>query len=131
MCGCEKGFTEVMTSNGFLDYCTKTPGSDYKKVNVKRSRGRLRHMHKQNESRTWTLQPLGPGGKSHIYLPILPQWFSFIVQHCIFLHFPCSKHITQDYRLETNNLCYCRENNPGIENQWALDLENQLSLFKA
>lgn len=64
MCGCEKGFTEVMTSNGFLDYCTKTPGSDYKKANVKRSGGRLRRMHKQSESTAWTLQPLGPGGKN-------------------------------------------------------------------
>ncbi|KAF4083405.1 hypothetical protein AMELA_G00140860 [Ameiurus melas] len=68
MCGCEKGFTEVMTSNGFLDYCMRTPGSDYKKANVKRSGGRLRRMHKQNESRAWTLQPLGPDGRVRLWV---------------------------------------------------------------
>ncbi|XP_047666453.1 thrombospondin type-1 domain-containing protein 7B isoform X2 [Tachysurus fulvidraco] len=68
MCGCEKGFTEVVTSSGFLDYCTKTPESDYKKANAKRSGGRLRRLHKQNESRTWTLQPLGPDGRVRLWV---------------------------------------------------------------
>ncbi|KAM9461440.1 thrombospondin type-1 domain-containing protein 7B [Clarias gariepinus] len=67
-CGCEKGFTEVMTSNGFLDYCTKTPGSDYKKANAKRSGGRLRRMHEQNERTAWTLQPLGPDGRVRLWV---------------------------------------------------------------
>ncbi|XP_046713402.1 thrombospondin type-1 domain-containing protein 7B isoform X2 [Silurus meridionalis] len=67
-CGCEKGFTEVMTSNGFLDYCTKSPGTDNKKANVKRSGGRLRRTHQQNESRAWTLQPLGPDGRVRLWV---------------------------------------------------------------
>uniref|UniRef100_A0AAY4ECW1 Thrombospondin type-1 domain-containing protein 7A n=1 Tax=Denticeps clupeoides TaxID=299321 RepID=A0AAY4ECW1_9TELE len=40
MCGCEKGYTEVMTTHGFLDYCTKTPGADSKKADVKTNSGR-------------------------------------------------------------------------------------------
>lgn len=63
VCGCEKGFTEVITAHGYLDYCTRTQGTD-KKADVKSNGGRLKssRMQKQNESRDWTLQPLGPGG---------------------------------------------------------------------
>lgn len=67
VCGCERGFTEVMTSHGFLDYCTRTPGPDYKKADVKTSAGRLRpsHVQHQNRPREWALQPLGPGPETH------------------------------------------------------------------
>uniref|UniRef100_A0A8C9U5U9 Thrombospondin type-1 domain-containing protein 7A n=1 Tax=Scleropages formosus TaxID=113540 RepID=A0A8C9U5U9_SCLFO len=42
VCGCEAGYTEVMTAHGFLDYCTRTPGADNKKADVKINTGRLR-----------------------------------------------------------------------------------------
>lgn len=63
VCGCEKGFTEVMTSYGFLDYCTRTPGLDHKKADVKSTAGRLRPEHTRNKNlmKDWALQPLGPG----------------------------------------------------------------------
>ncbi|KAI4900579.1 hypothetical protein NFI96_017260 [Prochilodus magdalenae] len=60
VCGCERGFTEVMTSHGFLDYCTRTPGPDYKKADVKT---RPSHVHHKNRPREWALQPLGPDGR--------------------------------------------------------------------
>ncbi|XP_051957566.1 thrombospondin type-1 domain-containing protein 7B [Xyrauchen texanus] len=65
VCACEKGFTEVMTSHGFLDYCTRSPGSDQKKADVKTSAGRLRPEHIQNTNplKDWTLQPLGADGR--------------------------------------------------------------------
>lgn len=62
VCGCEKGFTEVMTSHGFLDYCTRTPGSDQKKADVKTSARHPRPEHARNALiHDWALQPLGPG----------------------------------------------------------------------
>ncbi|XP_062869505.1 thrombospondin type-1 domain-containing protein 7B [Trichomycterus rosablanca] len=69
MCGCEKGFTEVITAHGYLDYCTRTQGPD-KKADVKSNGGRLRssRMQKQNEIRGWTLQPLGPDGRVRLWV---------------------------------------------------------------
>lgn len=63
VCGCEKGYTEVMTTHGFLDYCTKTPGADNKKADVKTSSGRLKPGTTQIQDffGEWSLQPLGPG----------------------------------------------------------------------
>ncbi|XP_028837445.1 thrombospondin type-1 domain-containing protein 7B isoform X3 [Denticeps clupeoides] len=60
VCGCDKGFTEVMTSHGFLDYCTRSPGSDHKRADVKTSSGQLRN---QRMLRDWVLQPVGPDGR--------------------------------------------------------------------
>lgn len=63
VCGCEKGYTEVMTTHGFLDYCTKTPGADNKKADVKTSSGRLKPGPSQIQDffNEWTLRPVGPG----------------------------------------------------------------------
>ncbi|XP_063067955.1 thrombospondin type-1 domain-containing protein 7B-like [Engraulis encrasicolus] len=73
VCGCEKGFTEVMTSHGFLDYCTRTPGSgDHKKADVKTGYGggggvgghpRPVRPQLQNPLREWALQAVGPDGR--------------------------------------------------------------------
>lgn len=70
MCGCEEGYTEVMTSDGLLDQCTvipvlEIPTTGDNKADVKTIRafnptqpavstpGRV--------GRTWFLQPFGPG----------------------------------------------------------------------
>ncbi|KAG5262230.1 hypothetical protein AALO_G00293620 [Alosa alosa] len=65
VCGCEKGFTEVMTSHGFLDYCTRTPGPDHKKADVKTGSGQARpgRTQSQNPLREWALQAVGPDGR--------------------------------------------------------------------
>ncbi|XP_030627616.1 thrombospondin type-1 domain-containing protein 7B [Chanos chanos] len=70
VCGCERGFTEVMTSHGFLDYCTRTPGSDSKKADVKKSTGHLRprKVWHSNRVRNWPLQPLGPDGRVRLWV---------------------------------------------------------------
>ncbi|RXN34302.1 thrombospondin type-1 domain-containing 7B-like protein [Labeo rohita] len=70
VCGCEKGFTEVMTSHGFLDYCTRTPGLDHKKADVKTTAGRLRPEHARNKNhiKDWALQPLGPDGRVKLWV---------------------------------------------------------------
>ncbi|KAK7939999.1 hypothetical protein WMY93_003325 [Mugilogobius chulae] len=71
VCGCERGYTEVMSSHGFLDYCTRTPGVDsYKKADVKTSSGRLRPgpAQAQDVFSEWTLRPVGPDGRVKIWV---------------------------------------------------------------
>lgn len=64
VCGCERGYTEVMTTHGFLDYCTRTPGVDSsKKADVKTNSGRSKPRPSQGQDlfSEWTLRPIGPG----------------------------------------------------------------------
>ncbi|XP_035379035.1 thrombospondin type-1 domain-containing protein 7B [Electrophorus electricus] len=70
VCVCEKGYTEVMTSHGFLDYCTKTPGADHKKAEAKNGEGRPRRGHMQDQSGLggWALQPVGPDGRIRLWV---------------------------------------------------------------
>lgn len=78
VCGCEKGYTEVMTTHGFLDYCTRTPGVDTnKKADVKTSSGRLKPGPSQAQDlfNEWTLRPVGPGTENEI---IFTAWAQII-----------------------------------------------------
>ncbi|XP_034549450.1 thrombospondin type-1 domain-containing protein 7B [Notolabrus celidotus] len=71
VCGCEKGYTEVMTMHGFLDYCTRTPGVDNnKKADVKTNSGRLKPgpSQAQDHFREWTLRPVGPDGRVKLWV---------------------------------------------------------------
>ncbi|XP_023806239.1 thrombospondin type-1 domain-containing protein 7B isoform X2 [Oryzias latipes] len=71
VCGCERGYTEVMTSHGFLDYCTRTPGFDNnKKADVKTTSGRLKPRPSQANDlfSEWTLRPVGPDGRVKLWV---------------------------------------------------------------
>nr|XP_015213731.1 PREDICTED: thrombospondin type-1 domain-containing protein 7B isoform X1 [Lepisosteus oculatus]XP_015213732.1 PREDICTED: thrombospondin type-1 domain-containing protein 7B isoform X1 [Lepisosteus oculatus] len=70
VCGCEKGYTEVMTAYGFLDYCTKTPGADNKKADVKTSAGKFKPgtSNIQDFFKEWSIQPFGPDGRIKIWV---------------------------------------------------------------
>ncbi|KAJ8405975.1 hypothetical protein AAFF_G00308630, partial [Aldrovandia affinis] len=71
VCGCERGYTEVMTTHGFLDYCTKTPGSDNKKADVKTNSGnRLKPGTSQIQDffSEWSLRPVGPDGRIKLWV---------------------------------------------------------------
>lgn len=75
VCGCEKGYTEVMTTHGFLDYCTRTPGVDTnKKADVKTNSGRLKPgpSKAQDLFSEWTLRPVGPGTEMEIIFTARP-----------------------------------------------------------
>ena len=63
VCGCEKGYTEIMRSNGLLDYCMKVPGSEDKKADVKNLAGKNRPVNSKIHDifKGWSLQPLDPG----------------------------------------------------------------------
>uniref|UniRef100_A0AAQ6I9L7 Thrombospondin type-1 domain-containing protein 7A n=1 Tax=Anabas testudineus TaxID=64144 RepID=A0AAQ6I9L7_ANATE len=71
VCGCEKGYTEVMTTHGFLDYCTRTPGVDNnKKADVKTNSGRLKPGPSQAQDlfSEWPLRPVGPDGRVKLWV---------------------------------------------------------------
>lgn len=68
MCGCEEGYTEVMTSDGVLDQCTLIPVLEIPTFpgDVKTIRAMSPTQASANlpgrSGRTWYLQPFGPGG---------------------------------------------------------------------
>ncbi|KAM8857281.1 thrombospondin type-1 domain-containing protein 7B isoform 1-T2 [Synchiropus picturatus] len=71
VCGCEKGYIEVMTTHGFLDYCTRTPGVDNsKKADVKTNSGRFKPgpSKAQDLFTEWTLRPVGPDGRVKLWV---------------------------------------------------------------
>ncbi|KAK6483033.1 thrombospondin type-1 domain-containing protein 7B-like isoform X2 [Huso huso] len=70
VCGCGKGYVEVMTAYGFLDYCTKIPGPDNKKADVKTSAGKLKPGTStiQDFLKEWSIQPFGPDGRVKIWV---------------------------------------------------------------
>ncbi|XP_068190028.1 thrombospondin type-1 domain-containing protein 7A [Antennarius striatus] len=72
VCGCEEGFTEVMTSDGLLDQCTvipvlEIPTAGDNKADVKTIRAFNPTQPEASApgrvGRTWFLQPFGPDGK--------------------------------------------------------------------
>ncbi|XP_040827450.1 thrombospondin type-1 domain-containing protein 7B [Ochotona curzoniae] len=70
VCGCEKGYTEIMRSNGFLDYCMKVPGSEEKKADVKNLSGKNRPVNSKIHDifKGWSLQPLDPDGRVKMWV---------------------------------------------------------------
>lgn len=72
VCGCEEGYTEVMTSDGVLDQCTvipvlEIPTAGDNKADVKTIRAfnptQPAASAPGRAGRTWFLQPFGPDGK--------------------------------------------------------------------
>ncbi|XP_069032136.1 thrombospondin type-1 domain-containing protein 7A [Embiotoca jacksoni] len=72
VCGCEEGYTEVMTSDGVLDQCTvipvlEIPTAGDSKADVKTIRAfnptQTAASSPGRAGRTWFLQPFGPDGK--------------------------------------------------------------------
>ncbi|XP_038645858.1 thrombospondin type-1 domain-containing protein 7B isoform X2 [Scyliorhinus canicula] len=70
VCGCEKGYVEVMTPYGFLDYCTKIPGREEKKADVKTSVGKnkLGNSKFQAFFKGWSIDPFDPDGKPKVWV---------------------------------------------------------------
>lgn len=96
VCGCEKGYTEVMTSHGFLDYCTRTPGVDHsKKADVKTNSGRLKPRPSQANDlfSEWTLQPVGPGTEMEIISTDQEAWLQLLPELPLKLSLHCSSRI--------------------------------------
>lgn len=74
VCGCEEGYTEVMTSDGLLDQCTlipvlEIPTAGDNRADVKTIRAFSPTQPEVSApgraGRTWFLQPFGPGGSRY------------------------------------------------------------------
>ncbi|KAM5279638.1 thrombospondin type-1 domain-containing protein 7B [Ctenodactylus gundi] len=70
VCGCEKGYTEILRSNGFLDYCIKVPGSEDRKADVKTLSGKNRPVNSKIHDifKGWSLQLLDPDGRVKMWV---------------------------------------------------------------
>ncbi|KAG8432280.1 hypothetical protein GDO86_016793 [Hymenochirus boettgeri] len=69
-CGCEQGYTEIMRSNGFLDYCLKVPGTKSKKADVKSFVSKSKEINSKIPEifRGWSIQPFDPDGKVRLWV---------------------------------------------------------------
>ncbi|XP_026503553.1 thrombospondin type-1 domain-containing protein 7B [Terrapene carolina triunguis] len=70
VCSCERGYTEIMRSNGFLDYCMKVPGLEDKKADVKTSAGKNKPVNSKMHDifKGWSIQPFNPDGRLKIWV---------------------------------------------------------------
>ncbi|XP_064307109.1 thrombospondin type-1 domain-containing protein 7B isoform X1 [Phalacrocorax carbo] len=70
VCGCERGYTEIMRSNGILDYCMKVPGLEDKKADVKTIAGKNKPVNSKMHDifKGWSIQPFNPDGKLKMWV---------------------------------------------------------------
>ncbi|XP_025979254.2 thrombospondin type-1 domain-containing protein 7B [Dromaius novaehollandiae] len=70
VCGCERGYTEIMRSNGLLDYCMKVPGLEDKKADVKTVAGKNKPVNSKIHDifKGWSIQPFNPDGRLKIWV---------------------------------------------------------------
>uniref|UniRef100_A0A803TL68 Thrombospondin type-1 domain-containing protein 7A n=1 Tax=Anolis carolinensis TaxID=28377 RepID=A0A803TL68_ANOCA len=70
VCGCERGYTEIMRSNGFLDYCMKIPGLEDKKADVKTNAAKHKPVNSKMHDifKGWSIQPFNQDGRLKIWV---------------------------------------------------------------
>ncbi|XP_019378020.1 PREDICTED: thrombospondin type-1 domain-containing protein 7B [Gavialis gangeticus] len=70
VCGCERGYTEIMRSNGFLDYCMKVPGLEDKKADVKTIAGKNKPVNSKMHDifKGWSIQLFNTDGRLKIWV---------------------------------------------------------------
>ncbi|NXQ22466.1 THS7B protein, partial [Peucedramus taeniatus] len=86
VCGCERGYTEVMRSNGLLDYCVKVPGLEDKKADVKTIAGKNKPVNSKMHDifKGWSIQPFNPDSKLKIWVYGVSAGGFFIIVFLIF-----------------------------------------------
>uniref|UniRef100_A0A803WA16 Thrombospondin type-1 domain-containing protein 7A n=1 Tax=Ficedula albicollis TaxID=59894 RepID=A0A803WA16_FICAL len=90
VCGCERGYTEVMRSNGLLDYCVKVPGLEDKKADVKTIAGKNKPVNSKMHDifKGWSIQPFNPDGKLKVWVYGVSAGGFFIILVCFYLNNP-------------------------------------------
>ncbi|NXA36109.1 THS7B protein, partial [Eudromia elegans] len=70
VCGCERGYTEIMRSDGLLDYCKKVPGLEDKKADVKTIAGKNKPVNSKMHDifKGWSIQPFNPDGRLKMWV---------------------------------------------------------------
>nr|XP_038038274.1 LOW QUALITY PROTEIN: thrombospondin type-1 domain-containing protein 7B [Anas platyrhynchos] len=89
VCGCERGYTEIMRSNGFLDYCMKVPGLEDKKADVKTIAGKNKPVNSKMHDifKGWSIQPFNPDGKLKMWVYGVSASGFLIIAFLIFTSF--------------------------------------------
>ncbi|NXK87861.1 THS7B protein, partial [Formicarius rufipectus] len=97
VCGCERGYTEVMRSNGFLDYCVKVPGLEDKKADVKTITGKNKPVNSKMHDifKGWSIQPFNPDGKLKMWVYGVSAGGFFIIVFLIFTSYLMCKKTKQ------------------------------------
>ncbi|XP_058277386.1 thrombospondin type-1 domain-containing protein 7B [Hirundo rustica] len=97
VCGCERGYTEVMRSNGLLDYCVKVPGLEDKKADVKTIAGKNKPVNSKMHDifKGWSIQPFNPDGKLKIWVYGVSAGGFFIIVFLIFTSYLMCKKTKQ------------------------------------
>ncbi|NXO34104.1 THS7B protein, partial [Locustella ochotensis] len=97
VCGCERGYTEVMRSNGFLDYCVKVPGLEDKKADVKTIAGKNKPVNSKMHDifKGWSIQPFNPDGKLKMWVYGVSAGGFFIIVFLIFTSYLMCKKTKQ------------------------------------
>ncbi|OCT61032.1 thrombospondin type-1 domain-containing protein 7B isoform X2 [Xenopus laevis] len=70
LCGCEQGYTEIMRSNGLLDYCLRVPGMEGKKADVKSYVAKNKPLNSQIQEifSGWSIEPFDPDGRVRLWV---------------------------------------------------------------
>uniref|UniRef100_A0A6I8P9R6 Complement component C9 n=1 Tax=Ornithorhynchus anatinus TaxID=9258 RepID=A0A6I8P9R6_ORNAN len=70
VCGCKPGYTEILRSNGFLDYCLKVSSSGDRKADVKTSTAKNKPVNSKIRDifRTWSLHPVDADGRVKLWV---------------------------------------------------------------
>ncbi|XP_063257059.1 thrombospondin type-1 domain-containing protein 7B [Prinia subflava] len=97
VCGCERGYTEIMRSNGLLDYCVKVPGLEDKKADVKTIAGKNKPVNSKMHDifKGWSIQPFNPDGKLKIWVYGVSAGGFFIIVFLIFTSYLMCKKTKQ------------------------------------
>uniref|UniRef100_A0A8C3TSV4 Thrombospondin type 1 domain containing 7B n=1 Tax=Catharus ustulatus TaxID=91951 RepID=A0A8C3TSV4_CATUS len=97
VCGCERGYTEVMRSNGLLDYCVKVPGLEDKKADVKTIAGKNKPVNSKMHDifKGWSIQPFNPDGKLKVWVYGVSAGGFFIIVFLIFTSYLMCKKTKQ------------------------------------
>ncbi|KAM4697904.1 thrombospondin type-1 domain-containing protein 7B [Rhinophrynus dorsalis] len=89
VCGCEQGYTEIMRSNGFLDYCLKVPGAEGKKADVKTFAGKNKPVNSKITEifKGWSIQPFDPDGRVRLWVYGVSAGSFFVIVFLILISY--------------------------------------------
>uniref|UniRef100_A0ACB8G164 Uncharacterized protein n=1 Tax=Sphaerodactylus townsendi TaxID=933632 RepID=A0ACB8G164_9SAUR len=107
VCGCKRGYTEIMRSDGFLDYCMKIPGLEDKKADVKTNAAKNKPINSKMHDifKGWSIQPFNPDGKLKIWVYGVSAGGFFIIVSLIFTSYLLCKKPKQQQHSPPQQKC--------------------------
>ncbi|XP_077176308.1 thrombospondin type-1 domain-containing protein 7B isoform X2 [Paroedura picta] len=107
VCGCERGYTEIMRSDGFLDYCMKIPGLEDKKADVKTNAAKNKPVNSKMHDifKGWSIQPFNTDGKLKMWVYAVSAGGFFIIISLIFTSYLLCKKPKQQQHSPPQQKC--------------------------